>query len=359
MEAVKEQKIFTKEYTNIVKGFAIIMLLLYHLFGNVYELGAMGVICEPLSYEVFSVICGFGNICVSIFVFLTAYGISKSIDIRSDIDGKLLCGQAFKRAGRLMVQFFLLYLSVVLVMHPHLNFKAYYGEGGGGFVQMLVDSLGLSHFFSTKMMNITWWYMEIAYLLIFLVPFLCVLYKKTGIYLILVMYVFPFLIPINGDVLRYLLVAVAGVCAAYGGWIEKAMNGKLPLVLKWLIGILGLALCVYVREKRIIQDGFLNLADPVIVVFITCTISVTIGSVPVVRTIFAFLGRHSMNIFLVHTFFYLLIWRAEIYQFKYAIVTFLLLLSVSLLYSVCLEAVKKLGKWVYKKAKGAITSTKK
>ena len=68
------------------------------------------------------------------------------------------------------------------------------------------------------------------------------------------------------------------------------------------------------------------------------------GSLPVPGRALAFVGKHSMNIYLVHTFFYQILWRQYIYQFKYAGISFLLLLVSCILYSVLLETVKKITK---------------
>ena len=51
-------------------------------------------------------------------------------------------------------------------------------------------------------------------------------------------------------------------------------------------------------------------------------------------------NMYSMNIYLVHTFFYMSLWRDFIYRFKYAGLIFLALLATTLLYSVVLEFLK-------------------
>jgi len=340
------EKTFSKEHTNIAKGFAIILMLIYHLFEKEEVVVEMGVNYAPLSPEVFTMISKFGNVCVSVFVFLTAYGIAASILKQKDITIKEAYGQAFKRFGKLMLNFLILYVSVILVMFPHFNLKGLYGEGWQGGVRMLTDALGLQMFYGEVTLNETWWYMEIAYILIFLVPALTWLVKKIGYYIIPVMYFLPFVITMNFDIERYLLVATVGICAAYGNWIGKGMEWKVPGIVKWLIALGGLVVCVIVRQNHLIQENYLALVDAGIALFFVWSTSVTIGSIPGVRKAFAFLGRHSMNIYFVHTFFYLAIWRAETYQFKYAIVILLFLLAVTLVYSVVLEGVKSLVKWL-------------
>lgn len=345
------QKAFTKEHTNIVKGFAIILMLMYHLFENRNVVEEMGVNYAPLGAETFSMISRFGNVCVSIFVFLTAYGIAAGLMAQKDISLKDAYGRAFKRFGKLMFNFFLLYVSVIVVMFPYFDLKGLYGGGWQGGVNMLTDALGLQFFYSELSLNPTWWYMEIAYILIFLIPALTWLVRRIGYAILPVMYFLPFVFTMNFDVERYLFVATVGVCAAYGNWIDKGMEWKAPAIVKWLIALVGLVAAVLLRQNYLIQEEYLAFVDAFISLFIVWGTSVTIGMIPGVRKAFAFLGRHSMNIYLVHTFFYLSVWRAQTYQFKYAILILLFLLAATLLYSVVLESIKKLGGWIYRSVK--------
>ncbi len=343
------QKTFTREHTNIVKGFAIILMLVYHLFENEESVVQLGVNFEPLPADVFYMISKFGNVCVSIFVFLTAYGIAVSLLRQKEITLKAAYTQAVKRFGKLMLHFFLLYVSVILVMFPFFDLKSLYGSGWQGAICMLTDALGLQMFYGGITLNNTWWYMEIAYIMIFLVPALVWLVKKLGYAILPVVYFVPFIFSMNYDVERYLMVAAVGVCAAYGDWLTKGMEWKVPGIVKWLISLVGFAFCVVLRQNYLIQEEYLAPVDALISLFVVWAVAVTLGTIPGVRKVFAFIGRHSMNIFLVHTFFYLSVFRAEIYYVKYAALILLVLLVVTLLYSMALEGVKKLGVWLYKK----------
>ncbi len=345
------QQTFTKEHTNIAKGFAIILLLIYHLFSNINDVIVMEVNYAPLNEKTFLTIAGFGHVCVSIFVFLTSYGIAKGLYSQKDINIKDAYRQALKRFFKLMLNFFVLYVSVLIIMYPYFDLRAQYGWGGQGLLRMVIDAIGLHSIFGVAPLNVSWWYMEVAYLLIFLVPLFALLTQKVGYYIILFAYITPLVFNMNFNIERFLLVAVVGVCAAKGEWLDKIMQWKLNAVLKWILGIVGLVLCVFVRQKEIVQESFICIADAFIAFFVVCMTTVTIASVPGIKKVFAFLGRHSMNIYLVHTFFYMNIWRKETYQFKYAIVILIVLLAVTLLYSIVLEGLKKLGKFLYRKIK--------
>ena len=71
------QNQFTRTHSNMAKGLAILLLLAYHLFENEELITSMEVNYTPFSLEGFLCFSGFGNICVSMFVFLTAFGIAR------------------------------------------------------------------------------------------------------------------------------------------------------------------------------------------------------------------------------------------------------------------------------------------
>lgn len=342
-------KKFTVKNTNMAKGLAVSLMLFYHLFENRELVVSQNVIYSPFSLDTFLTLSGFGNVCVSVFVFLTSFGIATGLLQQEDLTAKRAYIQAAKRFRKLMIHFFVLYLSVNLLWWHWLDYQSLYGVNKQGAVMALTDSLGLSMFFNTPTMNLTWWYMEIAYILIFLVPLLTWLVKKTGNTALLLACFAPFILVIQQDVQRYLFVAVFGVCAAQGNWLDKLLNKKWNPALKWLFCIAGFIFCVLLRQNYVVYNYYVWLADAPISLFLIYFAGGVIGDVPVLRDVFAFIGKHSLNIYLVHTFFYMALWQKYIYHFRYAGLTFLLLLAVCLLYSVVLEALKNLFAGLYRK----------
>lgn len=336
------QKTFTREHSFAAKGLAILLLLGYHLFENANLVTSMEVIYSPFSLNGFLTLTGFGNICVSVFVFLTAYGISTGLFAQQETAS---LRDAYKQAGKrfviLMINFAVLYLSVNLLWWYKFDYQSLYGVNKQGFLFFLTDATGLSMFFGTPSLNLTWWYMEVAYILIFLVPFLAWLVKKLENYTLLLAFFVPYIVVFQQDMERYLFVAVFGVCAAHGRLLDRLLNLKLHFAFRWLIGIAGFVLCVLIRQNYVVYENYVQLIDAPIALFIVYLGAALIGSVPVIGKVFRFIGKHSMNIYLVHTFFYMALWQKYIYQFKYAGVTFVLLLVSCLAYSCLLELVKR------------------
>jgi len=345
-------KEFTKKDTAIAKGLAILLLLFYHLFYEEQVVIALQVDYRPLSKEIFLMTAGFGNICVAVFVMITAYGITKSILDVPDMNLKTAYGQAFRRFRRLLTGFAILYVSVVLVWAGRLDLQSLYGKGKQGVVLLLSDALGMAQILGTPTLNETWWYMSLAYTFIFLIPVLAFCVKKIGPALLAVTFFLPMMVELNSDMNRYLFVAVLGVCAAHGNWFERIFSLRLSPIWKWCIGLTGFVFCILVRQNAVVRDYFPEYVDAPIAFFLICFAVMLPGSVPGIRQTLGFVGKHSMNIYLVHTFFYLIIHRNFVYGFRYAGLIYLVLVILSLGYAVVLDALKCLGGRLASRAAG-------
>ena len=88
----------TKSDSNACKGIAIIMMLAHHLFYDVYDIAQL-----PIKYgfiisnfDNMNMVGFLGKMCVSVFTFLSGYGIAKSIQGRKfdftarDVYGKIV-----------------------------------------------------------------------------------------------------------------------------------------------------------------------------------------------------------------------------------------------------------------------------
>ncbi len=348
------QKLFDKEQSYIVKGLAIILLLLYHLFENAELVESLQVDHSPFPLKGFLTVTSFGNICVAVFVFLTAYGISTGLFQNGEITLKTAYKQAAKRFGRLVLQFFILFLSVNILWGFKFNYDGLYGMNKQGFLYILTDAAGFAQFFETPTMNMTWWYMKVAYLLIFLVPLLAFAVKKIGYSLLIGAFLLPFAVEMDTDLQRYFFVAAFGVCAASGKWPERLFAWKLPWAGKALLSVAAIIICILVRQNYVVYQTYVAYVEAPIVLIVIYFACEVLGRIPYMGKALGFVGRHSMNMYLVHTFFYMSLWREFIYSFRYAGLIFLALFVTTLLYSVVLELVKKFIKILYNKVRTVV-----
>lgn len=347
---MKLKREFEKRDTLVVKGLAILLLLFYHLFEDAYAVEQLQVLYAPLPKDLFLMLSGFGNICVAVFVFLTAYGITKGCMGAGESPVFLdTMRQAFRRFCRLIGNFVLMYLSVNLVWHSYFDYRKLYGEGLQGGLQAFIDLLGFAQFFGTPTLNMTWWYMELAILFIFLVPVLYPVVQRIGVYSLMLGFLLPMTITMNGDVQRYFLVALLGVVAAKEQWFEKLFARKWHPVVKFVVGVLLIAVSVPLRQNYLVHTYFLWILDGPIALLLCWFGGEILSRIPGVSELLAFFGRYSMNIFFMHTFLYLAIHRDWFYSFRYAALIWLMLALVSLGYSVVLELVKKGGAVLWKR----------
>ena len=348
-------KTFTKEHSQMVKGVAIMLMLVYHLFHDINVLVDMRVSYAPFSQAGFLRFAGFGNICVAIFVMLTAYGLSKSIFVDDEKPIKEIYAASVRRFEKLLHKFAIVYVAISAFFYSSLDYILLYGEGKQGLLMMFCDAMGFASILKTPTVNETWWYMKIAYILIFLIPAMAWVAKKTGKAFLLLAFFAPFVLVFDGDVERYFYVAAFGVAAAAGNWFEKVISLKIHPIFWWIGAAVGGYFSVLIRQNALVREMFWNYLDAIIAFFIICAVVMTVGRVPVLNKILGFIGKHSMNIFLVHTIFYMVAWRKYIYYFENALATFFILLTVSLLFSVVLEFlienICKFTKFLQKKVK--------
>ena len=350
-----EKRTFSKESSKIAKGLAILLMLFYHLFYSKPDNLDMGVIFSPIPENVFLTMARFGNICVAVFVMITAYGLSAKLFEKENPTLMEACGNSFKRAGKLLFHFAFMFVCVNLLWFHWFDYAVTFGKGKQGVLAFFLDGLGLSHLFNSPTINMTWWYMSLAYTLVFLVPLLAFAMKKTGYSFLGIALLTPYILPLGEDVSRYFFVIAIGIAAAYGNWFEKILNSKMHFALRWLIEIALIVLSVFIRDNEFVKTNLIAPADALIAFVIILFAVDCIGFIPVIRTVAAFLGKHSMNIFFVHTFFYLILYRKYVYYFGYAPLTFLILLGLSLALSLAIEGLK----YLFLKAFSAIRKASK
>ena len=102
----------TKRDSNILKCLAIILMLCHHLFMYVNWPGFYTLAYGPLfsTPELLAHFGKMGNACVSIFVFVTAYGTSVSYRHRDMQDGYALMEKSTERLIKLLVNFQFVYI---------------------------------------------------------------------------------------------------------------------------------------------------------------------------------------------------------------------------------------------------------
>lgn len=312
------------EDTNVLKGLAIMLMLVHHLFwvpnglfddiylfDNRYLVNEIGI---------------FSKLCVSIFVFLSGYGLIVKAERNGGTIGNLK-KYYYKRFKKLYLNYWFIWILFVpiSVFYFGITFEESYGSNV--LMNLTADLLGVHEIFFTPILcyNPSWWYYSCIIVLYLLFPLMYRLIKQDYLILILISLIISFLpIPHSGYIQFYIISFTLGM---YTYSLPRTCNKYLSLLL-----LVVFCICRNFNKYPLLIDGMIVLS------IIRCYVSFSVPST--IKKIFSFLGRHSMNIFLFHVFF--LMWFSDyVYSFRNPILIFVLLFISCIVVSVVLEWIKK------------------
>ena len=166
--------LFTQADSQKIKGFAIIIMLIHHCFLSPERYTDQMVLFAPFTESFFNAFALQMKICVAIFVFISAFGITRSyLNTNSTTTYIIL-----RRILKLHLNFFFVFWFVQIIgsiITPGRFTKIYHlGSGFRHIIQAslyyLIDMLGLSNLLGTPTYLTTFWYMSLALIIIIAVP---------------------------------------------------------------------------------------------------------------------------------------------------------------------------------------------
>lgn len=319
----------TIDDSKILKGIAICAMLWHHLF---YEHPEYGKIVFHLAL--------LGKVCVSMFLMISGYGLTKQYNkVVNPVVAieKRGGGGKFSFILRRLIKFYSNYWIVFCIFVPlgvfvfDRGLSIPYGESRFIFKPLLLDIFGLQHFSSY---NITWWFNRLIIIMWITFPLfhkLITSYTESILLLPVVIILFP------SDVLAFIL----GIyLATYQHGINEIIDRFGQFRVMAVLSILLLVLCIN-RNIGFIECLAGTKADPYISLIVVILVPMVIKKIIKRAVFFPFLGEHSINIYLVHTFIYYYFFSDFIYSFKYPALIFLVLLILTLCISIALEELKK------------------
>lgn len=338
----------TKRESNILKCLAILLMLAHHLFMYADQPDFPVLVYGPL-LNTPGRLAAFGQLsklCVTIFVFITAYGTAMRYRGDDMADARAIMAISTRRWVKLLTSFQLVYL-IAAFLSP-LSGKSWFTLYSPSRLENLLfaffDFMGISYIIGTPSCNSSWWYMSLAVTFIFIMPLLIKLCRRYGFFALLPEILLVRWLDVQWVLYRYLLPAMVGALMAEYAVIEKAENAyhkaRFPvkaLTCAGLLTILALGSVLWLRAG----DGLLDIYETVLVVSVCFLTLMTVARIPGVNIAADFIGRHSMNIFFFHVFIYQNWFYDFTYSLRYPSLIFLFLLGSNLLFSVLLEALKK------------------
>jgi len=336
----------TPSDSNILKGIALLFLLVHHLFyirngqfddveifGGHYLVHMIGQVCK---------------VCVSIFVFLSGYGLSASVEKL----GKMKLSQFYKhRFSKLYFNYWLIWLLFVPigVVFFDISFGSVYGEHV--WSKFILDFFGLINITGDLGYNPTWWFYSCIIVLYLLFPFIvagcrhrwCVHLMFWGSIAFTLLSFTPI------QPIRFYLITFILGCYFRNGLIKEVTP---PLFRRLIIKIMrglppaGAAvlfiITLFAFPVRLLMPYPL-LFDTIITILIVLTYKNIKIHLYISKSL-EFLGKHSFNIFLFHTFLFYLYTPQIIYWNRNPVIIFITLLFFCIPISMGIEYGKtKLG----------------
>lgn len=337
--------IFDKTATNLCKGVAICIMVYYHTFG-----ATDGSWFRPILPVLYNILGPFGNVCVPFFVILTGYGFA----LQALSNNRSIPSQIARRTIQLYRGYWPVFL-VGLIAAPFLacEFGTWaFAFGDGPWYSVLehfcLNALGLSHYAfgdGIYTLNQTWWYISLALVLILFLPLLSYLWRRMGWLAMVPVTILALFMP-GLRYLAYFPGAMLGVCLAGSNGFAKLHNcvkGIPGVILRFLA--LFVILVIWYRLRQ--HDLYPVLANT-LAAWGICQFSFDIlGAIPGVSHCLSFLGKHSANIFYLHSFLctYWTVCQWFVFGFRYDLLIWLVILLLSLAMSIVLELMKKYSRW--------------
>lgn len=350
------KKGLTKNDSLAIKGVAILILMFHHLYCSADRFEGFDISFAPFSQGFVVNFAFFLKICVSIFAFITGYGLLKSIS-KNKLNRKDVVAWNTSRLIKTMSGFWLIYVIsfIATMIINRLPLTVYFkGSALNGIIYTVIDFMGLANFFGTPTLNSTWWYMSAAIVFILLVPVVYILSKKVG-YLPIVVAVaaLPRLLntgyPGGVNIYTFILPVIFGMIFADYNLFEKISekspkNNVLSYIIHFVIfgGISFLGFFISIKYDRTVAW---ELNYGVIPVAVICFIRYCIARIPILKNVLEFLGKHSMTIFLTHTFIRQNYLKNFVYSKGHFVVIFLVLAALSIALALVLDYIIKICRY--------------
>lgn len=315
---------FDVSITNASKGMALMLILWHHLF---YEHPEEGWVVYQTAL--------LAKVCVGIYVVLSGFGLAESVKKK----GLELASFYKRRVLKLYMNYWLIALLFVPIGVWFMG-RTLEGVYGHAYMQgLLLQMLGL-HMFTWVGYgyNATWWFMSLIIVLYAIFPLVYVLTQKFHLWFLALCALLLFVpIPLVND---WIFPFATGVYLSQTDGFLKII-ARLDRMGKKRFVLLAV-LTVFVAWYR--QNGYLFdsvRADTFFAILLILWTTEWIAVSAWTKKAFEFIGVHSFNIFLFHTFIYYYYFPDFIYAFHYPVIIFAVLLGICLILSVGIETLKK------------------
>ncbi len=331
---------FSKKDTLQLKGIAILMMILHHLFAYPNKIQSFFMIdTQSLWYQ----LARYGRICVPIFLIISGYGMYESYQKQQHV---------FSKIPTRLYALYQMYWKVFLIWIPMGFLIGAYSISQVGIKEILLNFLGLH-----STLNEEWWFFYLYVLLILLSPVLIHLVKRCHYLITMAL------------IVGYCYFVVYGIASIeMTSWYQTLLTlplfGQSVWVLTWgispyLIGCLlskyhvfhslsyipkGVMACISICLCMMsvyfflqgydapLWNGFHGLS--VMLVSKYC-----VSYIPYGKDVLEHLGKHSNHMWLIHTFFIYYYFPKAAFMFSNAFLTWIWVTCLTLISSTLTEKI--------------------
>ncbi|MEJ3720846.1 acyltransferase family protein [Paenibacillus polymyxa] len=316
--------------TNIAKGIAVILLLIHHLFAFPDRLKYDYVSLFSLFHERGEFYLGhFGQIAISIFLFLSGYGLYKS-NVQNP---QHLMQKSFTRLSKIMINYWVVFLLFIPVGLYFFGTSDRFQHNS--IMDFLRNFIALSSSYNGE-----WWFLYDYILLLLIFPVTFQAFQRNA----------------------WVTLLIAGL-VFYNSYSQGNYYSIMYWQLPFMIGLFFAKYKLYSWMNKIYNSIIFNniLFDIVVLVllfrfrttsqwFEKTTIDMIIAPVVILVSIhlmnklkltrpFAYLGKNSMNIWLTHTFFCYYYFQSIVFFPKISILILLWLTLLTVLASIIVNSI--------------------
>lgn len=331
METKSQDIFFDKNKSNYIKGFAIVLMIIHHLFAfeNRIENVEYISIIPNLYPTIESRIGIFSRICVPIYLFISGYGLYYSYKNKDNVEYKSILNRIWN-----LLKVYWIILIIFLIIGLVTNKRVF------NFNEFINNMLTLSASYNGE-----WWFLNTYIIMLLLFPIIKKIIDTSSKNKL-------FFIPILTLSLEIICGKLLSYEAIYSTRILKlvlqAMAYQLPFIMGCIIAKLDIFNIFYkIFNKTIYNNIFIHIGiitiyffiremttimDFIMVPIIIYSLSIIIEKLKL-DVIFTYLGKHSTNLWLIHSFFCYYYFQQLIFKPKFSLFILIWIIIICLITS--------------------------
>lgn len=345
------KKELTHSDTKMIHGLAVMSMVTLHLFDNLEYGGAYSPILYLFGKPVIFYIAQLCDFCVMGFAFCSGYALYKQFQ-KSEV--RAYYKKRLKSLLVLIVNYWMIlfiFTTISILIGNGENMPGSAGEFIGNFLTVNTTYNG------------AWWYLFIYVLLVLLSPGIFTICDRLpvvissisllGIYFS-AYYVRFKMVPNNWCLVKYGLFGMTlaefciGVFFLKGNWLEL-LSRIIKRIPCWVrsVGSFVIWCGLLIGHTLIVPSLFVAPITRMIII----VLFILWEKPKLIESFFLLMGRHSTNIWLIHMFFYLYLFKGLVYVVRYPLAILVLMLVIcigcSYVINMLLQPVnKKITNWI-------------